>query len=134
MDERRRRRRSRYNPGGVNELNWFYIGLESTVPPLVALILALPFWLKEQPIFGNLAGSAVIFGTAFALIMREHVQLDRAIMNCFDQGMVCFPDPPAFTRYAIYGFIALAEVIALFLFSLNVERRLRRRGYDPEWR
>jgi hypothetical protein len=118
----------------VHELNWFYIGVESTAPPLIALVLALPFWLKEQPIFGNLVGTAVIFGAAFVLIMREHVQLDRAIMSCFDQGMVCFPDPPAFTRYAIYGFIALAEVIALFLLSLNVERRLRRRGYDPEWR
>jgi hypothetical protein len=96
----------------VHELNWFYIGVESTAPPLIALVLALPFWLKEQPIFGNLVGTAVIFGAAFVLIMREHVQLDRAIMSCF----------------------ALAEVIALFLLSLNVERRLRRRGYDPEWR
>jgi len=104
------------------------------LPRVIALVLALPFWIKEQPIFGNLVGSAVIFGTAFALIMREHAELDRGIMSCFEQGMVCFPHPPAFTRYAIYGFIALAEVIALFLLSLTVERRLRRRGYDPQWR
>jgi len=118
----------------VDALNWHYIGLEAVLPPLVALIVALPFWLKEQPIFGNLAGSAILFGAAFALIMREHVQLDRAIMRCFEEGMVCFPHPPAFTRYAIYGFIALAEVILLFLLSLEVERRLRLRGYDPQWR
>lgn len=118
----------------MNGLNWYYIGLGSSVPPVVALVLALPFWIKEQPIFGNLVGSAVIFGTAFALIMREHAELDRGIMSCFEQGMVCFPHPPAFTRYAIYGFIALGEVIALFMLSLTVERRLRRRGYDPQWR
>lgn len=128
------RRRTKYNPAVVNELNWFYIGLESVVPPIVGLIVALPFWLKEQPIFGNLAGSAIIFGAAFVLIMREHVELDRGIATCFEQGMVCFPQPPAFTRYAIYGFIALAEVIVLFLVSLRVEHRLRRRGYDPQWR
>ena len=66
--------------------------------------------------------------------MREHAELDRGIMSCFEQGMVCFPHPPAFTRYAIYGFLALGEVIALFMLSLTVERRLRRRGYDPQWR
>jgi hypothetical protein len=118
----------------VNELNWFYIGVEAIGPPIAAFIVALPFWLKEQPIFGNLAGSAVIFGAAFVLIMREHVELDRGIISCFDQGMVCFPQPPAFTRYAIYGFIALFEVIVLFMVSLKVEHRLRRRGYDPQWR
>ena len=127
-------RRTKYNPAVVNELNWFYIGVESVVPPIVGLIVALPFWLKEQPIFGNLAGSAIIFGAAFILIMREHVQLDHGIMSCFDQGMVCFPQPPAFTRYAIYASIALAEVIVLFMLSLRVEHRLRRRGYDPQWR
>jgi hypothetical protein len=118
----------------VNELNWFYIGVAALLPPAGAFLVALPFWLKAQPIFGNLAGTAIIFGAAFVLIMREHVELDRGIMSCFEQGMVCFPQPPAFTRYAIYGFIALAEVIVLFMVSLRVEHRLRRRGYDPQWR
>jgi len=118
----------------VNELNWFYISVEATIPPLVAALVALPFWLKEQPILGNLAGTAVIFGAAFALIMREHMELDAAITRCFDQGLVCFPNPPAFTRYAIYGFIALFWVIVLFMVSLKVETKMRRRGYDPQWR
>jgi hypothetical protein len=118
----------------VNELNWFYISLEATIPPVVGALVALPFWLKEQPIFGNLAGTAIIFGAAFALIMREHIELDAGIARCFDEGFVCFPNPPAFTRYAIYGFIALFEVIVLFLVSLKVETKMRRRGYDPQWR
>jgi len=118
----------------VNELNWFYISLETTIPPIVGALVALPFWLKEQPILGNLAGSAIIFGSAFAAIMREHMELDAAISRCFEQGLVCFPNPPAFTRYAIYGFIALFWVIVLFTVSLKVETKLRRRGYDPQWR
>jgi hypothetical protein len=46
----------------------------------------------------------------------------------------CFPQPDAFTRFAVYAFIALFEVIVLFMYSLRVERKLRDRGYAPEWR
>jgi hypothetical protein len=37
-------------------------------------------------------------------------------------------------RYAIYAFIALIEVFALFTLSLRVEQRIRNRDYAPEWR
>ena len=47
---------------------------------------------------------------------------------------MCWPDPSAFARYAIYAFIALFEVIMLFSVSLKVETKVRRRGYAPEWR
>jgi hypothetical protein len=56
------------------------------------------------------------------------------VRACLDEVLPCFPNPSAFTRFAIYAFIALAEVIALFLVSLRVEERIRRRGYAPEWR
>ena len=39
-----------------------------------------------------------------------------------------------FTRFAIYAFIGLAEVFALFALSLRVEKKLRDRDYAPEWR
>lgn len=123
-----------YSLFDVNELNWYWIGLGATVPPVVGLLVAAPFWWKEQPIFGNIAGTAVIFGAAFALIMREHMQIERVVNACLDGGIPCFPNPSAFTRFAIYAFIALFEVIALFMLSLKVEQRLRRRGYAPEWR
>jgi hypothetical protein len=76
----------------------------------------------------------VIFGTAIGLIMREHVMLERLAQACLDQGQVCWPEPTAFSRYAIYAFIALVEVMVLFSVSLTVERKVRRRGYAPEWR
>ena len=118
----------------MNGLNWYWIGIEATAVPLAALLVALPLWLKQQPIFGNIAGTAVIFGAAFALIMREHMQIERLVSACLDAGLPCFPNPPAFTRFAVYAFVGLVEVIALFTLSLRVEHRRRRRGYSPEWR
>ena len=118
----------------VDGLSWFWILVQATLPPLVGWLIALPLWLKDQPILGNIAGSMVIFGTAFALIMREHIDLDRLSRACLDAGNTCFPHPEAFTRFAIYAFLAMAEVIALFTLSLSVDERRRRRGYDPQWR
>jgi hypothetical protein len=118
----------------VNDLSWFWIALALTVPPAVGGLVALPFWLKREPILGNLTGAAVIFGAAFALIMRERVELDRLAARCLDQGFLCWPEPTAFTRYAIYGFIGLFEVMLLFSVSLKVEAKISRRGYAPEWR
>ena len=118
----------------LNGLRWFWIVLEVTVPPWVALLVAYPFWRKSQMIFGNLVGTGVLFGTAFALIFREHAELDIIIRRCLDDGFVCFPEPSAFTRFAIYAFVALFQVFALFSLSLVVERRIRQRNYAPEWR
>ena len=118
----------------MNSLNWSWIALEVAVPPVAALLLAWPFWRKDSFIFGNIVGTAVLFGAGFALIMREYVEIDRVVQACLDEGTVCFPQPSAFTRFAIYAFIALAEVFALFSASLAVERRRNNRGYAPEWR
>jgi hypothetical protein len=115
-------------------LAWNWIAFELTLVPLVGLLLALPLWVRDQPIFGNIAGAVVIFGSAFGLILREHLQMDALVRKCIDDGIPCFPHPDAFTRFAIYAFIALFEVILLFLYSLRVERNRRNRGYDPQWR
>src|SRR3954454_22571424 len=114
----------------MHGLNWFWIGIEATAAPLVGVLVALPLWLKDQAVLGNVAGTVVIFGTAFSLIMREHIQIDKMVTACIDAGVPCFPHPEAFTRFAVYAFIALFEVIALFMYSLRVERKRRRRGYD----
>lgn len=115
-------------------LNWFWISIAATVPALLGLLVALPFWRRSDAIFGNVAGTAVIFAWAFGMIWREHVELDRVVQACLDAGTVCWPEPAAFTRFAIYAFIGLAEVFAVFMLSLRVEERIRRRDYAPEWR
>jgi hypothetical protein len=118
----------------VNHLNWQYIALAATIPPVIGLLLAWPFWWKRRMTFGNIVGTGVVFGSSIGLILREYAEIDRVTQACFDAGTVCFPVPSAFTRFAIYAFIGLIEVIALFSLSVVVEDRVRRRQYSPEWR
>lgn len=115
-------------------LNWYWISIASTVPGVLGLIAAYPLWRRSEAILGNIAATAIIFAFAFGMIWREHVELDRIIKACLDAGTVCWPEPSAFTRFAIYAFIGLAQVFLVFSLSLRVEERIRRRDYAPEWR
>ena len=116
------------------DLSWRWIALMATVPPIAGVLVAWPCWRTKQPVLGNLAGTVVIFGSALGMILRESADLDRIGRKCIDAGYYCVPTPSAFSRYAIYAFIGLFEVFALFLVSLRVEEKIRRSAYDPEWR
>jgi hypothetical protein len=119
----------------MDHLNWYWVTFSLTVPPLVGGLFAFPFWKRDQAIFGNIFGTVVIFGSAFGLIMREHIELDRLIQECLDSARpICAPEPSPFARFAVYAFIALFQVILLFSLSLKVDEKTRRRGYAPEWR
>ena len=118
----------------MTELNWQWIALMATAPGILGVLLAWACWRKTEIILGNLAGAAVILGFAFALIFRESAEVDRVTRACLDAGYTCWPAPSAFIRYAIYAAIGFLEVVALFMASLSVERRIRNRGYAPEWR
>jgi hypothetical protein len=115
-------------------MNWWWIALMALAPLPVAVLVAAPVWRRSEMILGNIAGAAVIFGTGLVLILREHAELDAVVQGCLDRGVTCWPEPAAFTRYAMFAAIALLEVIALFAVSLRVEARQRNRGYAPEWR
>ncbi len=115
-------------------LNWFWISIAATVPAVVGLLAAFPFWRRSDAIFGNIVATAIIFAFAFAMIWREHVELDRIVQACLDEGTVCWPNPAAFTRFVLYASIGLVEVFMVFILSLRIEERQRRRDYAPEWR
>jgi hypothetical protein len=118
----------------MHDLNWQWILVMLAAPPLAGLLIALPIWRTGQAILGNLAGAAVIFGSALALILREYAELDQLARACLDTSLACAPTPSAFVRYAIYAVIGLLEVFGLFTVSLRVEDRVRNRHYAPEWR
>ena len=118
----------------MSGLSWYWIALELTAVPLAALIVAFPLWRKQQFIFGNIASTSVVFAAGIALILREHVELDRMVQGCLEAGTVCWPEPGAFTRFAVYASIALLEIFMVFTLSLRVERRMHEREYAPEWR
>ena len=115
-------------------LSWNWIAFTATIPPIVAFLIAYPIWRTGEVTLGNVAGSVVLFATGFAMIWREHIVIDRVVQACLDEGYACYPQPAAFTRFGIYAFIVLFEVFGLFLLSLRVEERIRRRDYAPEWR
>jgi hypothetical protein len=106
----------------------------ATAPFIVGLPAAWLFWRRSEPIFGNIVGTGVIFTSAFGMIWREHLELERIVRQCLDAGFTCWPEPSAFTRFALYAFIGLIQVFAVFMISLRVEERLRLRSYAPEWR
>jgi len=120
--------------GSLDGLNWNWILIGATLPMLGGMLVAWPIWLTGQPVLGNVAGSIVMFGSAIALIAREHTELASLVQSCIEQGTTCFPTPAAFTRFAVYAFVALGQVMLLFTISVSVETRRRRKRYSPEWR
>ena len=112
---------------------WFWIVVALTLPAALAVLVAVPFWLKGVPIVGNTIGAAIIFTGAIASIGREYYDLQRLTRQCIDIGVACPIHPDPFTRFAVYGFVGMFQISALFVSSLWLEERIRRRSFSPEW-
>jgi hypothetical protein len=116
-------------------LSPLWIAIASTVPILLGLIVAMPLWYLRLEVIGNVTGATLIFMMTIGMIAREWMALENLrLAKCPDTDTFCPPDPGNFTKFAIYGFIGLAQVVVLFLISLRVERMIRNRGVAPEWR
>ena len=115
-------------------MDWFWIAIALTVPLAAGLVIALPFWLKFDPVIGNVIAAGVVLVGALALIAREYVAIQRVTMRCLQAGIICSFDPEPFTRFMIYGLIGLLEASLLFAVSIKVEERRRNRSFAPEWR
>jgi hypothetical protein len=118
----------------IQGFNRYWIAVQLIVPPLLGFLVTLPFWRRAEMIFGSLIGSGIILASAIALILRDYVEVDRSVQACLDAGIVCWPEPSAFARFALHASIGLGQVFLLFALSLIVERRMRNRDYAPEWR
>jgi hypothetical protein len=118
----------------VTELNWGWIAVALTIPTVVGVLVAALIWRTGQIVLGNIAGTAVAFGSAIGFILREQAEIEQVVNACLEAGTTCFPEPSAFIRFAIYACIGMAQVFLLFTMSLRYETRIRRRDYAPEWR
>ncbi|OFW20770.1 MAG: hypothetical protein A3G21_22730 [Acidobacteria bacterium RIFCSPLOWO2_12_FULL_66_21] len=115
-------------------MHWSWIVVALTVPTAVALALAFPFWLKgATDSIGSILGGAVVFAAGLAMMGREYIHVQRVTDACIQAERVCSFRPEPFTRFCLYGFIALLEAFALFALGLAVEERMRRRSYAREW-
>lgn len=114
-------------------LSW--VAFAIVMPLAAALGVAWPFWRKvtRDPV-GTIAGCFIVFGFAVALVGRELVHLQRFTNSCVELEIACSYHPEPFTRFVVYGCIALVQVFALFLIGWRVEDRIRQREVAPEWR
>ena len=115
-------------------MSWFWIVVALTVPTGLAILVTLLYSLKGDPTIGAILGSGVVFASCVGLIGREYVELARLSQHCLAVGIGCPVYPEPHMRFGIYASIALLEVFALFLLSMWIEERNRRRTFSPEWR
>jgi hypothetical protein len=116
-----------------NGLSWYWIALQATAPVPVAFFVAWMFWRVSNFMIGNVVGSALVFATTLAAIGREYFALQALLRKCIADEIACPVRPDAFTRFAIYAFIGMFQIAALFAVSLHLEERARRRLFSPEW-
>jgi hypothetical protein len=116
-----------------SHLSWNWIALQATAPVPVALFAAWIFWRGSNFMIGNVVGSALIFATTVGAIGREYFALQAFLRKCIADELACPVQPDAFTRFAVYAFIGMFQIAALFALSLRFEERARRRLFSPEW-
>src|SRR3954471_25098500 len=53
-------------PPAMNDLSWRWIVAMVAAPLPIGMLIATPLWRRGETSLGNVAGTVVIFGTAFA--------------------------------------------------------------------
>jgi hypothetical protein len=111
---------------------WIVVAL--LLPLALAMAIAWPFWGRSRDSLGGIVGAFVIFVFAVAFLGREYVHVQRLTEQCLAAETVCRFYPEPFTRFCIYGMIAMAQVFVLFAVGAWVEGRLENRAFAKEWR
>jgi formate hydrogenlyase subunit 3/multisubunit Na+/H+ antiporter MnhD subunit len=115
-------------------LVWGWIVQAALIPPPIAFPMAWLLWRYASTMIGNVVGCALLFGTTVAAIGREYFALQALTRTCIAQEIPCPIKPDAFTRFAIYAFIGMFQIAALYTIGLWREERARRGSFSPEWR
>ena len=110
-----------------------WLAAAASLPMLAALVVAAPFWWRGVALYGSIVGTGVIVAAVLFFVLREGVEIEQLIARCNALGQVCPIRPERFTRFAIYGFIGLAQTLTLFVVDFRIVERARRRAFAPEW-
>jgi hypothetical protein len=113
---------------------WLWVGAAMVLPFAIAILVAWPFWGRSRDSLGSGVGAIVIFAFAIAFVGREYVHLQTLTNSCIAAETSCRVYPEPFTRFCIYGFIALAQVGVLFAINAAVDHKLENAAFDKEWR
>jgi hypothetical protein len=95
------------------------------LPLLVAVPVAVLLWTRRQVTVGTVAGAGILLFGALVFGGVEYVDNVRFRLNCELRGALCGPSHPSdFVKISIFGVIAMMQVMALFVVSMIVERRM----------
>jgi hypothetical protein len=89
---------------------------------------------RSRDSVGGIVGAFVAFVFAIGFVAREYVHVQRLTGQCIASETVCHFHPEPFTRFCVYGFIAMAQAFVLFVLGAAVERRLEEAAFAEEWR
>ena len=112
----------------------YWIATALVLPLALALGIAWPFWGRSRDSLGSIVGTFLIFVFAIAFVGREYIHVQRLTGQCIAAESVCHFFPEPFTRFGIYGFIAMAQSFLLFALGAWIEGRLDNRAFAKEWR
>ena len=115
-------------------MSWSWIAIALAVPLALATGIAWPFWGRSRDSAGSIGGAFVVFVFAVAFVGREYVHVQRLTAQCITAETVCHFHPEPFTRFCIYGFIAMAQTFLLFAIGAAVEGRAQNKAFAAEWR
>jgi hypothetical protein len=115
-------------------MSWSWIVVALVLPFALATGIAWPFWGRSRDSVGSIAGAFVVFVFAIAFVGREYIDVQRLTEQCISAETVCHFHPDPFTRFCIYGFIAMAQTFLLFAVGAAIEGRMENRAFAEEWR
>ena len=115
-------------------MSWSWIAAALILPFAPAAGVAWPFWGRSRDSLGSVLGTFVIFVFALAFVAREYVHVQQVIQGCIAAEAVCRFHPEPFTRFCVYGFIALAQAFLLFMAGAAIEGRIENRAFAEQWR
>jgi len=119
---------------GPIEIDWRLIAIALTIPPMLAVLTALPFWRRNISTYGAVTGTGLLALAALAFFLWDGITVTRTIAACDVAGVPCPVRPGVFVRFAIFGFIAMGQGMLLFVIDLRLERRRQQREFASEWR